>query len=82
MKKKEFTREEFETGILGTFAAFGHSLGVIWSRPYLQPGHETVLRPGMYMCTEAVYTAPGLGLAKTEVDFEITESWRRILTKL
>jgi Xaa-Pro aminopeptidase len=81
-EKKEFTREEFEAGILGTFASFGHSLGLVWSRPWIRPGDETTLRAGMFMAVEAVYSKPGLGLAEAEVNFEITEDGPRILTKL
>jgi len=81
-EKKEFTREEFEAGILGTFASFGHSLGVSWTRPWIRPGDKTVLKAGMFMAVEAVYSKPGLGLAEAEVNFEITEGGPRILTKL
>jgi Xaa-Pro aminopeptidase len=79
---KEFTREEFEKGILGTYACLGHSLGLTWSRPWVRPGDDTVFKPGMYMAVEAVYNKPGVGLGEAEVNFEITETGPKILTKL
>lgn len=79
---KEFTREEFEKGILGTYACLGHSLGLSWTKPWVRPGDQTVFRPGMYMAVEAVYNKPGIGIAEAEVNFEITENGPKILTHL
>ncbi|MFQ5917058.1 MAG: M24 family metallopeptidase, partial [Candidatus Binatia bacterium] len=62
-ERKLFTREEFEKGITGTYACFGHGLGLSWTPPNIRPGDETVLRPGMFMAVELVYNMPGLGLA-------------------
>lgn len=81
-ERKEFSREEFEAGILGTFAGFGHGLGLTFGRPFIREGEEVMLRPGMYMAVEAVYSKPGIGMAEAEVNLEITESGPRILTKL
>lgn len=80
-EKKEFTREEFEAGILGTFAAFGHGLGLAWERPVVRPGEEMELKPGMFMAVEVVNYKPGVGLAEAEVNLEITEGGPRLLTK-
>ena len=80
-EKKEFSREEFEAGILGTFAAFGHGLGLAWERPILREEEDMVLKPGMYMAVEVVYHKSGTGLAEAEINLEITEKGPRILTK-
>ncbi len=81
-ERKEFSREEFEAGILGTFAGFGHGLGLTFGRPFIREGEEVMLRPGMYMAVEAVYSKPGIGMAEAEVNLEITENGPKILTRL
>ncbi|MBI2881135.1 MAG: aminopeptidase P family protein [Candidatus Tectomicrobia bacterium] len=81
-EKKELTREQIEAGVLGEYACFGHGLGLIWSKPNLREGDETVLRTGMYLAVEAVYPKPGVGKAEAEVNVEITEAGPRVLTRL
>jgi Xaa-Pro aminopeptidase len=81
-EKKEFSREEFEAGILGTFAAFGHGLGLAWERPILKEEEDMVLAPGMYIAVEVAYHKLGIGLAEAEINLEITEKGPRILTNL
>ena len=81
-EKKEFSRAEFEAGILGTYAGFGHGLGLSIGKPFVREGDETVLEPGMYLAVEACYPKPGIGYAEAEVNVEITEKRPRILTRL
>lgn len=81
-ERKVLSREEIEAGFLGEYACFGHGLGLNWSRPNVRAGDDTVIQPGMYMATEAVYPHPALGRAEAEVNLEITGTGPKILTKL
>jgi Xaa-Pro aminopeptidase len=36
----------------GAFAGMGHGIGLGWDAPWLIPGDDTVLRPGMVLCVE------------------------------
>ena len=77
---EEFTKEDFEAGVLGTFASYGHSLGLAWSRPYLREGEHMVIEPGMYIQIEAVHGRPGLGMGEAELGVEITKDGPRMLS--
>ncbi|MCC6212100.1 MAG: aminopeptidase P family protein [Burkholderiales bacterium] len=81
-EKREFSRADFEAGILGTFAAFGHGLGLGWERPILREEEDIVLRPGMFLAVEAAYRKPEVGFVEAEVNVEITENGPRLLTRL
>ena len=79
-ENEEFTTDDFEAGVLGTFASYGHSLGLAWSRPYLREGEDMVVQPGMYIQVEAVHGRPGLGMGEAEVGVEIAEDGPRMLS--
>ncbi|HJO71952.1 MAG TPA: M24 family metallopeptidase, partial [Rhodospirillales bacterium] len=79
-ENKEFTTKDFEAGVLGCFASYGHSLGLAWSRPYLREGEDMVIQPGMYIQVEAVHGRPGLGMGEAELGVEITKDGPRMLS--
>jgi Xaa-Pro aminopeptidase len=81
-EKKEITLEEFEAGVFGAYCAFGHGLGLTWSKPWVRRGQKDVLKPNMYIAMEVVYTKPGTGHAEIEYGVEITDKGPRLLTRI
>jgi Xaa-Pro aminopeptidase len=63
----------------GAFAGMGHGIGLGWDAPWLIPGDETVLQPGMVLCVERGVRRDGFS-----GDFEetvlVTESGPELLT--
>jgi Xaa-Pro aminopeptidase len=63
----------------GAFAGMGHGIGLGWDTPWLIPGDETVLQPGMVLCVERGVRRDGFS-----GDFEetvlVTESGPELLT--
>ena len=44
--------EELGYALGGSFSGLGHGIGLGWDVPWLMPGDETVLEPGMVLCVE------------------------------
>lgn len=63
----------------GAFAGMGHGIGLGWDAPWLIPGDETVLAPGMVLCVERGVKRDGFS-----GDFEetvlVTEAGVELLT--
>jgi Xaa-Pro dipeptidase len=59
----------------------GHSIGVsVHENPRLVPGDETVLEPGMVIMVEPSSYADGVGGARTEWMFLVTESGNEVIS--
>lgn len=43
----------------GVFSGLGHGVGLGWDAPWLAPGDETVLEPGMVLCVERTIRKDG-----------------------
>lgn len=63
----------------GAFAGMGHGIGLGWDAPWLIPGDETVIQPGMVLCVERGVKHDGFS-----GDFEetvlVTDSGSELLT--
>ena len=63
-----------------TFDAFGHGIGLGWEGPWIVPGDETVLQPGMTIAIETYVTREGGGTALYEETVLVTENGPEIMT--
>ena len=43
----------------GVFSGLGHGVGLGWDVPWLAPGDDTVLEPGMVLCLERTIRKDG-----------------------
>jgi Xaa-Pro aminopeptidase len=57
-----------------SFPAYGHGLGVSWEGPYIAPGDDTPLQPGMCLAIECRIGRAGYGGAMFEQVGEVTET--------
>lgn len=64
-----------------SFPSFGHSLGLTWEHPWLMPGEDDVLQPGMVFAVEAEVGRPGAGTGAFEHDVLVTDGGVEILTR-
>ena len=62
------------------FPAVGHGLGLMWERPWLMPGDQTVIEPGMYLAVELLLGDANLGGAMFEQNGLVTDTGFEILT--
>ncbi|HEX5993289.1 MAG TPA: Xaa-Pro peptidase family protein [Thermomicrobiales bacterium] len=67
-------------GRASALAGFGHSLGVGWEGPWLEPDSDDVILPGMYLAVEKTVGTPGVGGASFEENLLVTEDGVEILT--
>jgi Xaa-Pro aminopeptidase len=58
----------------------GHGIGLSWAVPWLMPGDQTVLEPGMYVAVEMMFGKEGLGAALYEENGLVTEDGFEVLT--
>ena len=59
---------------------WGHSLGLDWGAPWIEPASSTVIRSGMCFAIERRIEAPGIGGANYENDVIITGAGPEIVT--
>jgi Xaa-Pro aminopeptidase len=59
---------------------FGHGYGMSWEQPYLVPGAEIELRPGMFLAVEVLVGAEGFGGAMHEENGMVTETGFEIVS--
>lgn len=64
----------------GAYPNAGHGLGFTWEGPWLMPGDETVLEPGMYLAVEMLLTRADVGGVMFEHDGLVTNDGFEILT--
>ena len=62
------------------FPAVGHGIGLMWEGPWLMPGVETVIEPGMYLAAELLLGHPSRGGAMFEHNGLVTDSGFEVLT--
>jgi Xaa-Pro aminopeptidase len=67
-------------GARPALAAWGHSLGLAWERPWIDASSTVVLEPGMCLAIEKRVAEPGLGGATYEDDVLVTEAGYELLT--
>ena len=67
-------------GQASALAGFGHSLGVAWEGPWLDPDSDDVILPGMYLAVEKTVGIPGVGGATFEENLLVTEDGAEVLT--
>ncbi len=67
-------------GRASALAGFGHSLGVGWEAPWLDPDSDDVILPGMYLAVEKTVGIPGIGGATFEENLLVAEDGAEILT--
>ena len=74
--------QELDTGEpeMEGFPAVGHGLGLMWERPWLMPGDQTVLEPGMYLAVELLLGDKLLGGAMFEQNGLVTGDGFEVLT--
>jgi Xaa-Pro aminopeptidase len=65
---------------LVSFPALGHGIGLGWEGPYLAPGDETVLEPGMVIAVEILTGHPSVGGAMFEENGIVAEDGFEIIT--
>lgn len=63
------------------FAGFGHSIGVAWEAPWLDPTSTIVIEPGMCLAIEKKVGIDGVGAATFEEMVLVTEGGIEILTE-
>lgn len=61
-------------------AAWGHSLGLAWERPWIDADSEVVIEPGMCLAIEKRVAVPGTGGATYEDDLLVTGDGYELLT--
>ena len=66
--------------LLTPLVASGHGLGTGFEMPWVYPGSEDILRPGMTIALEVYLSEPGLGSVVNEEVILVTESEPEILT--
>jgi Xaa-Pro aminopeptidase len=59
---------------------FGHGYGMSWEEPYLVPGAEVELRPGMFLAVEVLLGAEGFGGAMHEENGVVTDTGFEIVS--
>jgi Xaa-Pro dipeptidase len=59
---------------------WGHSLGLDWGSPWIEPTSSTVIRPGMCFAIERRIEAPDIGGANYENNAIVTEAGPEIVT--
>jgi Xaa-Pro aminopeptidase len=59
---------------------WGHSLGLDWGAPWIEPASSTVIRSGMCFAIERRIEAPGIGGANYENDVIVTGAGPEIVT--
>jgi Xaa-Pro dipeptidase len=59
---------------------WGHSLGLDWGSPWIEPTSSTVIRPGMCFAIERRIEAPGIGGANYENNVIVTHAGPEIVT--
>jgi Xaa-Pro aminopeptidase len=62
------------------FPAVGHGIGLMWEGPWLMPGVETVIEPGMYLAVEILLGHATRGGAMFEHNGLVTDSGFEVLT--
>ena len=62
------------------FAGFGHALGAGNEEPWLMPGEDTVIEPGMALAVEKTVGVAGIGGASWEENLLVTEDGVEVLT--
>ena len=62
------------------FPAVGHGLGLMWEGPWLMPGVETEIEPGMYLAVEILLGHPSIGGAMFEHNGLVTADGFEVLT--
>jgi Xaa-Pro aminopeptidase len=67
-------------GRASALAGFGHSLGVQWEGPWLDPVSEDVILPGMYLAVEKTVGIPGVGGASFEENLLVADDGVEVLT--
>ncbi len=65
--------------LAGAFAGMGHGIGLGWDAPWLIPGDDTVLQPGMVLCVERGVKRDGF-FGDFEETVLVTESGSELLT--
>jgi Xaa-Pro aminopeptidase len=81
MKGSDFARSiPEEKPEMEGFPAFGHGIGLMWEGPWIMPGDETPLEPGMYLGIELLLGHPSMGGAMFEENGLVTEDGFEILT--
>jgi len=79
---REFTLDEYENGLLGSNACYGHGLGLKFGKPFLREDETVVIQPGIYLQVEVVYGREATGMTEAEVAVEITSEGGRLLSQL
>ena len=72
------TLEELGFDMGGAFSGFGHGIGLGWDSPWLIPGDETPLVPGMVLCIERTVRLQGYSGDFEETVVVTGEGARRI----
>lgn len=67
-------------GRASALAGFGHGLGVQWEGPWLDPGSDEPILPGMYLAVEKTVGIPGVGGATFEENLLVTANGVEVLT--
>jgi Xaa-Pro aminopeptidase len=62
------------------FPAVGHGLGLMWEGPWLMPGVEREIVPGMYLAVEMLLGHPSVGGAMFEHNGLVTSEGFEVLT--
>lgn len=62
------------------FPAVGHGLGLMWEGPWLMPGVEREIEPGMYLAVEILLGHPSIGGAMFEHNGLVTGDGFEVLT--
>ena len=65
---------------LVSFPALGHGIGLGWEGPYLAPGDETVLEPGMVIAVEILTGHPSVGGAMFEDNGIVLDDGFEVIT--
>ena len=65
-----------------SYPMYGHTFGVGWGWPWLFPGDEREIQPGMTLAIEAMAGRPGVGSSYFEQDVIVTDDGVELLSTI
>ena len=69
-----------ERTVAPEFYAYGHSLGLAWEQPWIEPESTLVMEPGMCLAVEKRVARPGVGGATYEDNIIVTDDGYELVT--
>jgi Xaa-Pro aminopeptidase len=74
--------QETTPALVLSYPMYGHTFGVGWGWPWLFPGDDREIQPGMTLAIEAMAGRPGVGASYFEQDVIVTEDGTELLSTI